>query len=60
VNKSKECLINLREKVPFVLSPIERLLNDEQKINKIGPPIVLNAKIAENPEKLNVFKKNCS
>ncbi len=60
VNKSKECLINLREKVPFVLSPIERLLNDEQKIIKIGPPIVLNAKIAENPEKLNVFKKNCS
>jgi hypothetical protein len=60
VNKSKECLINLRENVPFVLSPIERLLNDEQKINKIGPPIVLNAKIAENPEKLNVFKKNCS
>lgn len=54
VNKSKECLINLREKVPFVLSPIERLLNDEQKIIKIGPPIVLNAKIAENPEKLNM------
>ena len=54
---SNECLVRLREKCPFVLSILERFLNDEQKMSKIGPPISFRAVASESTDKLNVIKE---
>jgi hypothetical protein len=56
LNYSKSCLNNLKQKCPFVLFSIEKLLNDEQKMNQLGKPLILDLKsIKETDENLKVF-----
>ena len=54
LKESIDCLVKLKQHLPFLLKSIEQLLNDENRLKIIGKPIKLKIQSISESDKVNV------